>query len=174
MIERVRSVEGHFADWQQVESHVENTTQDRCERCIPTPPTLLDQELEKQDRLSKTPSRPGSTNEGSSIGQHHSSNGLAQTGPPPEAARVAVIRFSGCSEMTPAWICRHNPGRVSPIPCTCPRFHPDSLRPVTIQWVIASGPGPQQRSLSIYLPPLLPSVRISPPLLSSSKKYPPP
>lgn len=40
MIERVRSVEGHFADWQQVESHVESTTQDRCERCAPTPPTL--------------------------------------------------------------------------------------------------------------------------------------
>ena len=40
MIERVRSVEGHFADWQQVESHVESTAQDRCERCAPTPPTL--------------------------------------------------------------------------------------------------------------------------------------
>ena len=40
MIERVRNVEGHFAGWQQVGSHVENTVQDRCERCAPTPPTL--------------------------------------------------------------------------------------------------------------------------------------
>ena len=40
LIERVRNVEGHFVDWQQVESHVESTAQDRCERCAPTPPTL--------------------------------------------------------------------------------------------------------------------------------------
>ena len=40
MIERVRNVEGHFADWQKVESHIESTAQDRCERCAPTPPTL--------------------------------------------------------------------------------------------------------------------------------------
>ena len=41
LIERVRNVEGHFADWQQVEPHVETTTHDRCERCAPTPPTLV-------------------------------------------------------------------------------------------------------------------------------------
>ena len=40
LIERVRNVEGHFVDWQQVASHVETTAQDRCERCAPTPPTL--------------------------------------------------------------------------------------------------------------------------------------
>ena len=40
LIERVRNVEGHFAGWQQVESHVESTAQNRCERCAPTPPKL--------------------------------------------------------------------------------------------------------------------------------------
>ena len=40
LIERVRNVEGHFTDWKRVESHVESTAQDRCERCAPTPPTL--------------------------------------------------------------------------------------------------------------------------------------
>ena len=41
LIERVRNVEGHFANWQQIEPHVENMTQNRCERCAPTPPTLV-------------------------------------------------------------------------------------------------------------------------------------
>ena len=76
-----------------------------------------------------------------------------------------------CSETTPAWIFRYNPGQASANPRACPPTHPDSLRPVAVRWVIASRPGPQPRSLSIYLPPLLPPVRISPsPLLSSSQK----
>jgi SNF2 family DNA or RNA helicase len=40
LIERVRNVEGHFTNWQQVESHVESTAQDRCERCAPISPNL--------------------------------------------------------------------------------------------------------------------------------------
>ena len=78
---------------------------------------------------------------------------------------------SECPETTPAWIRRYNPGQVTAHPYACPRPHPDSLRPVAVRWVIASRAGPQPRSLSIYLPPLLPFVRISPsPLLSSSRK----
>ena len=40
LIERVRSVEGHFANWQQVESHIESTTKGHCERCAPASPSL--------------------------------------------------------------------------------------------------------------------------------------
>jgi hypothetical protein len=61
------------------------------------------------------------------------------------------------------------PGLSPPprLPLPPSRLAPSGRRPVAI----ASKPGPQPRSLSIYLPPFRPSVRISPsPLLPSSPK----
>lgn len=78
---------------------------------------------------------------------------------------------SECSETTPTWIRRYNPGQALVNPSVCSRPHPDSLRPVAVRWVIASRPGPSaEELLSIYLPPPLPSVRISPSLQLSPKK----
>jgi len=69
---------------------------------------------------------------------------------------------SECSETTPTWICRYNPGQATAHPYACSRPHPDLLRPVAVRWVVASRAGPQPRSLPIYLPPLC----VSPLLLS--------
>ena len=70
---------------------------------------------------------------------------------------------SECPETTPTWICRYNPGQAPVNSSACSRPHPDSLRPVAVRWVIASGPGPQPKNFCPYISlPLLPSVRISP------------
>jgi len=69
---------------------------------------------------------------------------------------------SECSETTPTWICRYNPGQATAHPYACSRPHPDLLRPVAVRWVVASRAGPQPRSLPIYLPRLC----VSPLLLS--------
>jgi hypothetical protein len=61
-----------------------------------------------------------------------------------------------CSETTPAWICRYDPGQAPANPQVCPRPHPDSLRPVAV----SGAPSPvdlvlSRELLSIHLPPRL-------------------